>query len=177
MTTDTTTTPATPKFATRDQYELAIQNAGLSFTEQSGFLKVEAAKGRRVYVAATKTVRRIDLSGFELSSSLAKVPHCGIFGQVKQQMRLDGTPEEQVARFVEVLAELVKLPAVEKAPKPPKAKKVKGEKKGWGAKPVASPEVETDEARAKRIALIKEYAQKHGVAVSNKSIASASDSE
>ena len=97
---------------------LAILNAeGLTYTTQSGFHKVEPVKGRRLYIAATKRCGRIDLSGFEVDSSHAQEPHCGVFGAVKQQMIMTGTEEEVGSRFVEILRTLKTLAPVEPKPK------------------------------------------------------------
>jgi len=175
MTTNTETVPAVevaPKFATRDQYEAVIKELDLTFTEQSGFLKVEAAKGRRVYVAATKSVRRVDLSGWEATGSLA-VPHrLGKFGQVTQMMNLEGTPDEQIITFRNVLVAMKQLTAVEKAPKAPKAKKEKGAKKTWGTPQAPAP---TTQTIADRLELIKKVAAEKGMSVSSKTLAQASE--
>jgi len=172
-----TTPAAVPLFMTRLEVEALLTARGLAFTEQSGFLKV-IQPGGRLYIAATKTVRRVDISGFEVTNSLGKVPHCGVFGAVKQQLKLGTDGAEALANLVAVLDILVALPAPApkvKAPKAPKAAKgTKGEKKGWGAVP-AAPAAETDEAKAARIARIKEYAEKNGMAISKKSIASAAE--
>ncbi len=145
--------PVSPSYALRSAYEAAILAAGLTFVEQSGFLRVEAAKGRRMYVAATKTVRRVDLSGWE-SPTLA-VPHrLGTFGAVTQMLPIAGTPEEQVARFVEALEVMKSLAPREVtkagAAKAPKAKKA-----------VEVPQVPED-----RMALIRKVAAEKNVAVS-----------
>ena len=174
-TTTVETVPAAlPLFMTRLEVEALLTERGLAFTEQSGFLKV-IQPGGRLYIAATKTVRRVDISGFEVTNSLGKVPHCGVFGAVKQQLKLGTDGAEALANLVAVLDILVALPAPApkvKAPKAPKA--AKGEKKGWGAVP-AAPAPETDEAKAARIARIKEYAEKNGMAISKKSVASAAE--
>jgi len=164
-------------FFARGQYELILNEKGVPYTEQSGFLRVEGAKGNRLYVASTKTVRRIDISGFETDRDLAKSPHTGPFGNVKQQMRLDGDEGEVLFRFAELVDRLLAQPAkqpAEKAPKAPKEKKAKGERKGWGATPKAPPP--DDEAqKAARIALIKKVAAEKGMAISPKSIAQAAE--
>ena len=165
MTTETTK----QTFATREQYETLLALKGLPHTIQSGFIRVEGAKGNRLYVAATKTVRRIDISGFEVSREIAKVPHVGVFGNVKQQMKMDGSSEDQLARFELLLGELIAQPAKVPAPKAPKAKK----DKTLGAAPVKVPE--TDEAKEARKALIRKIALEKGVSVSSKSIAQAEE--
>lgn len=161
-----TAVPVAATFATREQYIAILDARGLAWKEQSGFLKV-TAPGGKMYVAATKTVRRIDLGGFEmpLSEELTKLPHCGVFGAIKQQMVVGTGPAGDLERFEEVLTHLLALPAPTPIVKAPKAKKVAGEKKGWGAKaPAAEPE--SDTVRAARIALIRRVAMEKGMAVS-----------
>ena len=178
MTTNTETTPVvlkTAAFPTKEQYLAILATAGLQHSLQSGFIKVEGPKGNRLYVAATKTVRRVDISGFEVSFTIAKVPHCGPFGQVKQQMIVDGTVEEQLARFEKLLTELkaqsAKVPALKvvKAPTE-KAAVVK-------AGPTAEEIEKVAAAKAARIALIKKVAAEKGMLISSQSMASATDSQ
>ena len=166
MTVPAPVVPAAAPFATREQYIDVLTQYELTHVEQSGFIKVQCPGGR-LYIAATKTVRRVDLSGFEmdLKEQLTKVPHCGVFGAVKQQMVVGTGPEGDLERFDEVLNHLMSLPAPAPAVKAPKAKKVAGEKKGWGAKP-AAPAPESDEAKAARMALIRRVAAEKGVSVS-----------
>lgn len=158
-------------FATKEQYLAVLADLGLSHTEQSGFIRVEGAKGRRLYIAATKTVRRVDLSGFEmdLKEEITKVPHCGVFGNVKQQMVVGTGPEGDLERVREVLAHMATLPAIEKAPAKPKAPKAKAAKTE-GAVP-AAPAVDSPEAIKARMELIKKVAAEKGVGVSSKTLA------
>lgn len=173
MTAETTATPVA-KYMTRVQAEELLSAKGLTFTEQSGFLKV-VAPGGRLYIAATKTVRRVDLSGFEVGlGRLTKVPHCGVFGQVKQQLELGETAEAALANLGEVIDHLLTLPAPVKpekvkAPKAPKAAK------GAKAQPVPAAPVEDEAAKAARIALIKKVAAEKGMGISKNSIASAAE--
>jgi len=158
-------------YVARTQFEDILTDMGLPTKIQSGFIRVDGARGNRLYVAATKKVGRIDISGFEVDH-LGQTPHCGIFGNVKQQMRMSGTEEEVLARFTSLVKALLSQPAKVKAEKPPKAKKVKGAKKVWGAKPLTE-EVSKEfaklvgDAKEERIALIKRVAAEKGVAVSS----------
>lgn len=159
-------------YIARELFEAAIKTSGLPSREQSGYIRIDGAKGRRVYVAATKKVGRVDISGFEVEFG-AKVPHMGVAGNVKQQ--LDLSPELTEAgileNFAALLATLKTLPPVEKAPKPeaaPKAATAKTEGT-TPPKPVAAPE--TPEAKAKRMALIATVAAAKGVKVSKKATA------
>jgi hypothetical protein len=153
-------------YVPRASFETILTIAGLTFLEQSGFLKVEAAKGRKIYVAATKMVGRVDISGFEVSSSIGQRPHCGEFGKVKQQLRMEGTVEEVTARFTELVTILLAQPAVEAVVKAPK---VKAEKK---AAVEVKPSTVLD-----RLALIKQIAAEKGLSVSSKTMALASECE
>jgi hypothetical protein len=146
------TTPVT--YANRSDFELLINEAGLTFREQSGFLRVDGPKGNRIYVAATKTVRRVDLSGFEAPLEIAKPHKLGTFGGVSQELRITGDLVEDLARFATLL-EILKA----QAPKEPVAK-AKAEK--------AAAKVETPEERAARMVLIKETAARLKVKVSSK---------
>lgn len=105
------------KFAEQDAYLDILAKHIVPYSVQSGFIRVEGPKGNRLYIANTKTVRRVDISGFEASWVIAKLPHCGPFGSVKQQMLMDGTPSEQLARFELLVETLLAQPAKEKAPK------------------------------------------------------------
>jgi len=161
-------TVKTATFATREQYIEIVEKAGAKWTEQSGFIRVDSQSGSRLYVAATKTVRRVDLSGYTmpLAEQVTKPPHCGKFGKVEQQMIVGTGVEGDLERFEELLTTLLALPVPPKAAPKPKAPKLKkGEKKGWGAVP-AAPAPEDLVAKATRIALIKRIAAERGVAVS-----------
>jgi len=179
--TDTTVAAATPvvvpsKYLTRTEVEALIAKCGLTFLSQTGFLKVEAAKGRRLYIASTKTVRRIDISGFEVAEDLGQTPHCGVFGQVKQQVILTGTVDEQLARLEAVIEVMKTLPAVEKAPKPAKAPKAP-KSAGGTATGDAAPktEAEVQAGTLSRMEMIKKYAAERGLAISQKTLALADE--
>ncbi len=100
-----------------------LEAAGFTHIAQSGFLKVEPVKGRRIYVANTKRVGRVDISGFEVDPSIGKTPEGGPFGAVKQQLRFDGTEDDVLTRFANLLTELSKQEPVAPKPSAPKAKK------------------------------------------------------
>lgn len=155
-----------------------LTDLGVPHTVQSGFIRVEGAKGRRLYVAATKRVGRVDISGFEVDFG-AKVPHCGVFGNVRQQLDLSPELGEEgiLTNFRALVTHLLTLAPVEKvkvAPKPkaPKAKKAKAE----GTVP-AAPAPETTEAKAARMELIKKVAAEKGMKVSPKAMAQADAGE
>lgn len=141
MTTTTSpeTTPVVKPAAwmTLDQALAIVTQFGLEFKAQSGFVKVFGPKGNQVYIANTKTVRRIDISGFECDPSVAQVPHTGPFGNVKQQVRLAGySVQEQMSNLHVVLETMVHQPAKVKAPKA-KAEKAPAQDKAEVAAPAA----------------------------------------
>lgn len=150
--------------------------SGLQFEEKKGWLKVMGAKGRNIYVPQTKRVGRIDISGFEAEPTLAKVPHCGVFGNVKQQLRMDGDEAQILARLGLVIDLMLSLPA--------RVKEVTVRAKKPAA-PVADsspdslpvevePEPDLNAERLARIELIKKVAAEKGVSVSSKTMALAS---
>ena len=160
-------------FATLDQYKQAIADAGLSYTEQSGFLRVDGASGRRLYVASTKTVRRIDISGWEFAlGRLTKPPHTTITGNVKQQMVIGLGADADLEKFTELLAHMKSLAAVEKVAKPkaPKAAKAGDADGEVPSMPASSPN-EAIEKRLAQIANVKKFAEMRGSPVSEKVLA------
>ena len=140
------------------------------FTTQSGFVRVEGAKGRRLYVAATKKVGRIDISGFEVEFG-AKKPHCGEFGAVKQQMDLSPEIGEEgiLSNFRSLVSHMLTLPAVEKVKAEKKPKAPRTAKKTGGEVP--PPPVDSAEAVKARMELIKRVAAEKGLNVSSKTLA------
>lgn len=124
------------------KFEALIKEAGMEMREQAGFVKVLGPKGRNLYVAATKRVGRVDISGFEVEWGIT--PHCGPFGNVKQQLDFSKPEDEILNDFVKTLEHMKTLEPVEK-----KARKAPAEKadapKGWSA------EVATKSARLKKI--------------------------
>ena len=174
MTTENTTpetvvVPPVAKFGTREQYLAVLQRLGVAHQAQSGFIRVEGPKGNRLYVASTKTVRRVDISGFEAPITIAQTPHMGVFGNVKQQMILTGEAEKDLARFEELVG--IMLNQSPKTPAP-RVAKPKVEK-------VVAPSVDPAEEAAKaqaakeaKLALIRKVAAEKGVSVSQKVLAS-----
>jgi hypothetical protein len=102
---------------------------GFQLADQKGFIRVEGPKGRRIYVASTKRVGRVDLSGVEVRTEDGKhalgfvAPHCGPFGNVKQQLDMSLGEEAILANFSALLDLMAALPPVEKAQRKPAAPK------------------------------------------------------
>ena len=132
------------------------------YLTQSGFIKVSGAKGRNMYIANTKTVGRIDLSGFEVDFG-AKLPHCGVFGNVKQQLDLDPVLREEgiLRNFTAALEVMLSLPPVAKVTK---AKTEVVAKEEFST---VTPEEIAEAAMARRL-LIAKTAEEMGVEVSDK---------
>jgi hypothetical protein len=144
-----------------------VKENGLSILDQAGYHKCMAAKGRQVYVAKTKEVGRVDISGFEMPATPGVRDLRGErFGGVKQQLDFEGgfTEEQVLEAFRTVVKHMVSLPAAE-------AKKKKFEAKPIAPTPgtAAVPEVQGGDAayllptgrlnpeqKAKRLQLIKD---------------------
>jgi len=146
---------------TRAAFDLVVKEfPSLSVEEKAQWTKLEGAKGRKVYLPKTKTVRRVDIAGFEVEPSMAMVPKQGVFGAVKQQLRLHGTEVDILNRFRKLLSTLVSLTAVEKAAKA-KIEKVKPAE-------VVKTDLNSPEEIAKRLERIKAYSKATGIPVSSK---------
>lgn len=92
------------------KFENMILESGLAYEVQKGFVKISGAKGRNVYVARTKLVGRVDLSGFEMEDS-GVVPHsAGTFGAVSQEIDFSLPESEILDTFARVLETLRTLP-------------------------------------------------------------------
>jgi hypothetical protein len=136
--------------------EALILSAGLPMTAQKGFVKVSGAKGRNIYVAATKRVGRVDLSGFTCDWGVT--PHCGEFGNVKQQLNFSQPEEAILADFAKTLELLASLPEVPAAERKPKSAPKTAAAQGWT----------TVQPKASRKELIEKVAKEKGVKVSEK---------
>jgi hypothetical protein len=110
------------------KFETLITASELPMTAQKGFIKVQGPKGNAVYVASTKRVGRVDISGFTVEYGVA--PHCGPFGNVKQQLNFGQTEEAILEDFTRLLADLKLQAPVEKPVRKPAAPKA-NEPKGW----------------------------------------------
>ena len=91
---------------------LVSQYPQLGVTQNSGFIKVELG-GRRLYVAKTKNVGRIDVSGYV--TKVAGVRDLGDdrFGNVTGQVDFTRNETDILITFEALLEELVSSPAIE----------------------------------------------------------------
>jgi hypothetical protein len=113
---------------------VAACDLGFSVTPQKGFVKVAGPRGRTLYVASTKRVGRVDLSGFTVPAEGGHVqtPHCGEFGNVKQQLRFDRPEPEVLEAFALLLTHMAALTPAEKTERKSPAQKA-DEPVGWTA--------------------------------------------
>jgi hypothetical protein len=141
------------------KFETIIKSSGLPFVLQAGFVKVQGPKGRNLYVAATKRVGRVDISGFTVDATsptaFGFITDLGEleFGNVKQQMDFSRTEDEILATFELLLNHMKTLDPVEKAQRKASAPKAPVAV-GWSADIPKAP-VMTAEERAERMARLK----------------------
>jgi hypothetical protein len=110
------------------KFEAIVTELNLPAIEQAGFIKVCGPKGRQVYVARTKTVGRVDVSGFTVEHLGVKDLGDDAFGNVRQQLEFAGNEDVILATFRDVLTTMTGLPPLEKQARKapaPKAKAVK----------------------------------------------------
>jgi hypothetical protein len=116
------------------KFEQLIDNGvelyGLIVTAQKGFVKVAGAKGNQVYVASTKRVGRVDISGFEVPFGVE--PAQGVFGQVRQQLDFSKPEDKILEDFANLLVALSEQTAKER--KAPVRKPKADAPKGWSEK-------------------------------------------
>jgi hypothetical protein len=108
----------------------AAEKHGYAITAQKGFVKVAGPKGRSLYVASTKRVGRVDISGFEMEGAGYVSPHCGPFGNVKQQLDMSLGEEAILTNFQTLLDHMATLAPVAKPERKAPAAKADAPK-GW----------------------------------------------
>lgn len=164
-----------------EKVTLLIATSGLRTKDQAGFTKVLGAEGRCLYVARTKRVGRVDVSGFESTeiTTIESIPEPAIknlggeaFGNVHQQV--DFTfPEEVILATISHLLDLLKtLPPRERV-KRSALPHVRGPRKmhsiGKGESEIVftqgGVDQTPDERKAARKELIRLVARQKGVAV------------
>jgi len=150
------------------QLEQLIVDAGLTPLTQAGFIKVAAAKGRAVYVARTKKVGRIDISGFLYAEAGVTALGGSSFGAVKQQVDFSRPEADILLTFKAILEHMKTLPAAEVKKKASPMARTKN-----SPKPV---EASSPADRKDRLAHIKKIAAQMGVNVSPATMALADDS-
>lgn len=91
-----------------------LKKEKVPYTVQTGFIRVEGPRGRRMYVANTQKVRRVDISGFELQEGGVK-PAGGKNGRVMQQLDFSQDEDTVLRNFQEGLRYMKSLPPSETA--------------------------------------------------------------
>lgn len=149
------------------EFERVIQASGLAYKAQKGFVKVMGREGRNVYVASTKRVGRVDVSGFEMLDPDGKAlpgfvrPHCGEFGNVKQQLDFSLDQEAILQNFAALLEHMKGLEPAVRKPRP--IGQTKPAPAGW-----TSVGKTPEEQKADRKALIERVAREKGAQISEK---------
>jgi hypothetical protein len=144
------------------EFEAIILRSDIPHKLQKGFVKLVGPQGRNIYVAATKRVGRVDLSGFEMLDAEGKLipgfvkPHCGEFGNVKQQLDFSLPQEDILQNFELVILHMKGLQPAERKPRPIGQTKP-SDPKGW-----------TTISKKDRKELIEKVAKEKGVKVSKK---------
>lgn len=92
--------------------ELICAEYGATMLPQSGFIKVAGAKGRQLYIAKTKNVGRVDLSGFLFDGPGVINLGDASFGAVKQQLDFSRDEDDILTSFRSILDYMLTLPAV-----------------------------------------------------------------
>lgn len=144
--------------------------------EQAGFVRIEATNGLRLYVAKTKEVARVDLSGFTMDGGTVALGG-EAKGGVSQRLDFSLSADEVLSNFRRAIDLMVSLPKPEKAKRLAPTTSAKAAKEQYEAHvpgtSVASPM--SSEEKAKRLALIRMVAEQKGVPVSKKTILALED--
>lgn len=144
--------------------EAMLRARGVSLLAQAGFVRLDFAEGRRLYVASTKRVGRVDISGVS-HEELAGVPGVNLlgadeaFGNVKAQLDFNSelTPETILANLENLVTFMTGLPAVEKATRA-KSTSTKPVAQGWSSDIPKAPS--GDELKAARLEKLKASGKK-----------------
>lgn len=89
-----------------------LKEEGVQYTVQTGFIRVEGPKGRRLYIANTQKVKRVDISGFKVKHG-AHEPIGGEFGRVMQQLDFKNDEEVILKNFLDTVRYMMQLPPSE----------------------------------------------------------------
>lgn len=96
-------------------FQTIMVASGLPYAEQKGWIKISGAKGRNVYVAKTKTVGRVDISGFVSPTEGTRMldPESEAHGSVAQGLDFSLSQDEILIAFTDLLTHLATLPEAE----------------------------------------------------------------
>lgn len=113
------------------KFETILLASGLTCIPQKGFIKVVGPRGRQVYVATTKRVGRVDVSGFTCElPGIRDLDGSEKHGSVAQGLDFSRTEDEILASFSALLTHMQSLSPVEKVARKKPAPKADAPK-GW----------------------------------------------
>jgi len=158
-------------YIAREKFETIMNEKGLKFGENAGFLKCDLGNGYFVYPAKTKSVGRVDVQWASKVEGVRELGAGERFGRIAAQLDFGRTEAEILASFALLLDEGMALAKYEKPKKVQPGTVV--------AQPVAdsSPETADDkearkasleEAKRLRAEKIRQVAQEMGVGISPK---------
>lgn len=137
---------------------------------QAGFIKVPGERGRAIYIAKTKRVGRIDVSGFVSPTKGLVNLGDSKFGAVEQQLNV-GLPEEEIMENLEnLLDHMLTLEARVTVKETKKAKEASDQAVGWSFQPTQTEEQKAAAKKARKD-LIDRVAAEKGVTVSAAEVA------
>ena len=95
-----------------------VSESSATCFRQRGFTKVSGASGRNIYIANTKRVARVDISGFNYEGpGVINLNENEWIGNVHQQLDFSLEKEAILANFKSIIDYMLTLPAVEKVVK------------------------------------------------------------
>lgn len=155
------------------EFETIIVGLGAAYEAQAGFVKVTGpAKGRAIYVAKTKSVGRVDISGFSVDEAFGvRAPDGGPFGNVTQQLDFTLPEKDILMNFEALVAHMLSLPDAEPRKRTSPTSNKADAAKGWS---VHVPAKGSPEANAARLALIAKVAGEKQVDISQATLESLS---
>jgi hypothetical protein len=142
------------------KFESAILASNLKVTRKASRVTVYGAEGRSVIVPSGKSASIVFLVGFESPQGAPAGKHTT--GTVTQVLSWEGTEDEVLARFAELLAHLASLEPVVKAKR--EAKPKADAPKGFSAAIPVAP-------KSDRRATIEAHAKRTGKPISPKTVA------
>jgi hypothetical protein len=114
------------------KFQKLIDEKGLGYEFQAGFVKVQAENGHRLYVAKTKRVGRVDLA-FKVEGEGFHPPETKN-GSIELQLDMTQPEDAILAAFSKALDVMVALPKKEAAKKAEAAKATGPKPVGWSIK-------------------------------------------
>jgi hypothetical protein len=157
-------------YVSQSSFAAIAAKLGLTWTEQAGFVKVQVAgkDDYRLYVAKTKTVGRVDISGFEPGTDVVGFKHLGgeSFGAVKAQLDF-AQPEAVILHAFEAACLVMASLPAKTAAERDAAKKTRSVRASGGSVKQATVKVEPI---ANRLTAIRAYAEKNGFQISKRTL-------